>query len=52
MTSVTAVSLKTEEIWKVDNATFPSSLFSEVLKHKQFDQVSVLYLGAAVITDL
>lgn len=52
LTSVIAVSLKTEEIWKVDNASVPSSLFSEGLKLKQFDQVSVLYLRAAVITDL
>ena len=52
MTSLIALSLKSEEFWKVGSAIIPSFLCYEVLKLKHFDQVSVLYLDDAVITDL
>lgn len=47
-----ALSLKSEQVWKVGSAIIPSFLCYEVLKLKHFDQVSVLKLDDAVITNL
>lgn len=52
MTPLIALSLKSEAFWKVGSAIIPSLLCYEVLKLKHFDQVSVLNLDDAVITDL